>query len=78
MLGDVYIAGLGMALSELDLWWLVNCKKRHFPERKIVLYKPDIKIEEQLIAEAYNVEVKQDGYNNDYKTYYEWVCKQLG
>ena len=31
MLGDVYIVGCGMALSELDLWWLVNCKKRNFP-----------------------------------------------
>ena len=25
MLGDVHIVGLGMDLSERDLWWLVNC-----------------------------------------------------
>ena len=30
LLCDVYIVGLGMDMSEMDLWWLVNCKKRHF------------------------------------------------
>ena len=26
MLGNVHIAGSGMSLSEMDLWWLINCK----------------------------------------------------
>lgn len=46
LIGDVYIVGCGMVLSEMDLWWMVNCKKRNFPDSKIVFYKPDIKIEE--------------------------------
>ena len=77
MLGDVYIVGLGMALSELDLWWLINCKKRHFPDRKTYLYKPDIHIEEKLLAEAYGVIVDSNGYNGDYPTYYQYLYEHL-
>lgn len=77
MLGDIYIVGLGMALSELDLWWLVNCKKRNFADRKVVLYKPDIKTEEQLLADAYGIEVITAGFNGDYREYYEWLHKEL-
>lgn len=28
ILGDVYILGFGMDFSELDIWWLLNRKKR--------------------------------------------------
>ena len=78
MLGDVYIVGLGMALSEMDLWWLVNCKKRHFPETNVILYKPDIKLEEMLLAEAYGIKVETNGLvNNNYKAYYEWLYREL-
>ena len=77
MLGDVYIVGLGMALSELDLWWLVNCKKRNFPDRKVVLYKKDIKPEEKLLAEAYGVIVETDSFEGDYPAYYQWVGDKL-
>ncbi|MBO5700870.1 MAG: hypothetical protein J6S71_00365 [Clostridia bacterium] len=77
MLGDVHIVGLGMALSEIDLWWLVNCKKRHFPDRQVILYKPDMKPEEKLLAEAYSVTVNTDGFTGDYKAYYSWLCTEL-
>ena len=77
MISDVYIVGCGMALTELDLWWLVNCKKRHFPDRKVILYKPDIRTEEQLLAESYDVIVEKEGFEQDYKKYYELVCTNL-
>lgn len=77
MLGEVHIVGLGMALSEMDLWWLVNCKKRHFPDRKTILYKPDIRPEEKLLAEAYGVEVVQDGYDDNYQAYYQFLLEKL-
>lgn len=77
MLGDVYIVGLGMELSELDLWWLVNCKKRNFPDRNVVLYKPDIKPEERMLANAYGVIVESGGFLGDYKAYYQWTCGKL-
>lgn len=78
MLGDIHIVGLGMDISEMDLWWLVNYKKRHFPGTKITLYKPDLKPAERLLAEAYRVEVIDNGLcGNDFKTYYGWVHDQL-
>lgn len=77
LIGDVYIVGLGMSLSEIDLWWLVNCKKRNFPNRKVVLYKPDIKDEERLLAKAYGVVVQDEFFNGDYKEYYNILCEQL-
>lgn len=78
MLSNVYIVGFGLDLSELDLWGLINCKKRHFPETKIVLYKPDITLEQRLIAESYNIEIKSDGLvNENYKDYYQKVYEEL-
>ena len=77
MLGDVYIVGCGMALSELDLWWLVNCKKRNFPDRKTVLFKPDIRMEERLLAEAYSVEVDENEVGTSYREYYRQIAGNL-
>ena len=77
MVGEVHIVGLGMALSEMDLWWLVNCKKRHFPDTKVYLYKPDIRLEERLLAEVYGVVVETNGPSDDYKKYYEWLYEML-
>lgn len=78
MLGDIYIVGLGMDVSEMDLWWLVNCKKLHFPITKVFLFKPDIKPTERMLAEAYNVNVVDAGLSeNDYPLYYQWVMEQL-
>lgn len=78
LLGNVYIIGLGMDLSEMDLWWLVNCKKRNFPGGKTVLFKHDINTEERLLAETYGVEVVTEGFiNNDYKNYYKWVVNEI-
>lgn len=78
MLGNLYIVGFGLDVSELDLWWLINCKKRHFPETKIVLYKPDITLEQRLIAESYKIEIKSDGLiDNNYKEYYQKVYEEL-
>lgn len=78
MLGDVYIVGLGLDLSEMDLWWLINCKKRHFKDTKITLYKPDITKEQELLANAYGVIIEKDGLKNqNYRKYYEGIYKRL-
>lgn len=77
LIGEVHIVGLGMSLSEFDLWWLVNCKKRHFPDRKVILYKGDIKAEEEFLAEAYGVIVNKSNFNGDYKLYYWNLCDYL-
>lgn len=78
MLGNISVVGLGMDLSEMDLWWLVNCKKRNFPETKITFYSPDITPQRRMLAEAYGVTVIEDGLiDGDYKSYYENIFKQL-
>lgn len=38
LISDVYILGLSMYLCEIDLWWLIECKKRNFPETKVYFY----------------------------------------
>ena len=78
MLGEVHIVGLGMALSEMDLWWLVNYKKRHFPDTRIVLYKQDIKLEEKMLADAYGVQVDSDSFNGNYIEYYNYLNDVIG
>ena len=77
LIGNVTIIGLGLDLSELDLWWLINAKKRRFPDTKITFYKPDITSEEELLAEAYSVTVVKDGFDGDYKKYYEKLIRKL-
>ena len=78
MLGDIYIVGLGLHPSEFDLWWLINCKKRHFPETNVILYKPDISVGEKLLAEAYNIKVDSEGLEEtDFKSYYKMISEKL-
>ena len=38
ILGDVYILGFGMDFSEIDLWWLLNRKKRERANHGCVYY----------------------------------------
>ena len=41
ILGDVYFLGIGMDMSELDLWWLINRKKREkAPTGNIYYFEP--------------------------------------
>ncbi len=78
MTGNVFIVGLGMDLSEFDLWWLVNCKKRHFENTSVVIFKPDITPEQRLLAEAYGIKIKAGGLvDEDYRGYYRYVLKEL-
>ena len=39
--GNIYILGLGMYLCESDLWYLLCCKKRNFPETSVYFYDKD-------------------------------------
>ena len=66
ILGNVYILGLGMDFSEMDLWWLLNRKKREKanPHGKVVFYEPQTPGKETTYAllRAYDVEVRHLGY----------------
>lgn len=65
ILGNVYILGLGMDFCELDLWWLINRKKRETqPHGKIIFYEPENSLDaaKYELLRAYNVEVRHLGF----------------
>ena len=57
LMGDVYILGLSMYLCESDLWYLLCCKKRNYPDTKVYFYDKDCK--DQTI----NIMLKTYGVN---------------
>lgn len=65
LLGNVCILGFGMDFSELDLWWLLNRKKRENAEHgKVIFYDPEKPGDEAKYAllRAYGVEVRHLGF----------------
>ena len=88
LMGDVYIAGFGLDLSEADIWYLACCKDRHFPGARTVYYTPvsesgkkDLKDEEKAMMEAYGIEVRErplGGRGEDcYAAYYSSVLDEI-
>lgn len=72
--GEVFILGLGMYLCESDLWYLLCCKKRNFPDTRTWFYnygKTDLAIDSML--KAYNVKVIDEaemGTHTEYMDFY--------
>lgn len=69
ILGDVYILGLGMVFSEIDLWWLFNRKKRENAScGKIYFLEPrqgkDVDLKRELLR-CYDVELRDYGVELD-------------
>ena len=66
VLGNVYILGLGMDYSEMDLWGLIKRKKREKaePHGKVIYYEPHTPGNETKYAllKAYDVEIRDLGY----------------
>ena len=81
LLGDVYMLGFGMDLSEQDLWWLQACKQKNFPELKTFYYSDFMSIEPniQRLLRAYGVEILTNvrRKNKDYKQYYKEAIEDL-
>lgn len=74
MMGNVHILGLGMDFTENDLWWLVCCKKRHFPNSRIYFYEPaeNISPEKRMMMECYGIIIPElHVVDNDYGGFYE-------
>lgn len=71
--GNVYIVGLGMYLCESDLWYLLCCKKMHFPDAKTYFYDLELSdICQRRILETYHVEIVEgkDFHATSYETDY--------
>lgn len=76
MVGNVYILGLNMYLTETDLWWLLECKKRNFPDTKVVFYQAEQKKNcniEMMMNLLDNVEIIYDIplLNENYEQFYK-------
>ena len=53
ILGDVYVLGYGLDLSEFDLWWLINRKKNEKAEHgNIYFYEPAVENAENANSEC--------------------------
>lgn len=76
LFGNVYIIGQGMDQSEMDLWWLMDCKKLH-GKGSVTLYKPEMPLEQIKLAEACGVRVEQCDKPQSYVRYYEELFHYL-
>ena len=83
LIGNVYIVGFGMDFSEIDLWWLINCKKRHPQnESKIYFFEPNLskpnKNGIEMLAKAYGITVITESVNEkEYLSYYKKTIRQI-
>ena len=79
--GDVYILGLGMYLCESDLWYLLCCKKRNFPEAHTYFYDKDCNDHTiNIMLKTYGVEIisgKDLGAEGDFQPFYEAALKDI-
>lgn len=79
LLSNVHIVGFGLDASEMDIWWLINCKKRHFPDTgKIYFYEPNLDKPEKYalrsLTEVFDIECFSSTVNNNgYKAFYHDV-----
>ena len=75
IMGDVYVLGFGYDFSEMDLWWLLNRKKREKAEHgKLHFYSHTEGEESKLsLMKTYDADVHDLGYYHkpkDYKAFY--------
>ena len=76
IIGDVHVLGFGFDFSEMDLWWLLNRKKREKAAHGKVFFYSPIQGNELLLAmlEAYGVKIENLGFYSkpaDYKAFYQ-------
>lgn len=81
MVSNIYIIGFGLDLAEMDLWWLICCKKRYCSNTKIIFYeaKDKIDIQKRMMLETYGVEIRDKikVINENYKSFYDKVLSDI-
>ena len=79
--GDVYVLGLGLYLTEQDLWWLLSFKQRHFPETRVFFYQAEKKMNRDVkkLLIAYGVEPVTEIplHSNEYLNFYTAALKDI-
>lgn len=77
---NVHILGFGIDYSEVDIWWLICCKKRNFPNTQIYYYEPKEKITtaKNYLLKSYGVKVIDDTpFDGDYRSFYDKVIDKI-
>ena len=85
MIGNVYIVGLGLDPSEMDLWWLINCKKHYsdkFGCEKIHRFEPNLNKNEKfaklVLAQTNGIICHtEDAGKRGFKEYYSHIAEQI-
>lgn len=83
ILGDIYVMGFSFDFSEVDMWWLLERKKRERAKiGTIYFYEP--KSEETYykkeLLKVFGVEIIDFNYSikdNDYREFYNMVIKDI-
>lgn len=76
LFGNVYVVGQGMDFSEMDLWWLMDCKK-FYGKGTTILHKPEMSDKQILLAEACGVNPEKCDKLASYAEYYERIFDNL-
>ena len=80
---NVHILGFGLDLSEADIWWLICCKKRNFPDTKICYYVPEdeehpLSKGKEALLKAYDMEIIDDiPFDGEYKHFYSNAIDEI-
>lgn len=85
IMGDVYVLGFGFDYSEMDLWWLLNRKKKENADHGTVWYfAPGEDPVKLSLLDAYGVQTEDLGFHvepEDYKPFYtaaiEKICAEM-
>ena len=82
IMGDVYVLGLSFDYSEMDLWWLLNRKKREKAQHgKLYFYEPSEGNEiKHSLLEAYDAKIERLGFNTkpvNYEQFYRYAIEDI-
>lgn len=82
IMGDVYVLGFGFDFSEMDLWWLLNRKKREKATHGNVYYYSHVKGNEVRLSmlEAYGAIIENVGFYcapYDFKSFYHAAIEDI-
>ena len=78
---DIHILGFAFDLAEIDLWWLLAYKKRHFSYTKVYFYTKtgDLDNDVKTMLCTYDVNIIEIGANNDkdYGNFYKLSIEKI-
>ena len=81
LIGDVYIMGFGLDLSESDIWWLLSFKKSAFENSSVIFYDPNKDLRKELLLDCYDVKIQTERKGRqktiDYVAYYQSILQKL-